>query len=375
MDKIYILSSWQRTETPPEALTSGGAATPRDSHRARPPNSLSVALSSWAAKGPPMNILPREKQIQIVAALTEGCSIRATERLTDTHRDSVMRLGVRVGQGCRRLVDGMLRNLQVNLIELDEQWAFIGKKQKRVKPEERMTALGDCYVFVALDATSKAVLSYVIGKRDATNTVALAKDLRARIVNRPQITADGFAPYPGAIEEAFGADVDFATLIKTYAVTPGNQAAVRYSPGTITSIEKKVIAGDPDMGAVSTSLIERFNLTTRMQSRRFTRLTSGYSKKFENHAAAIALQFAFYNVCRWHETIRATPGMALRVTDHVWSIGELVDAALSAPEPEPLVTDPQGSLAFTSAAKAKGQTSPTTPRKLYVIKGGKRGRR
>lgn len=322
-----------------------------------------------------MNTLPREKQIQIVSALVEGMSIRSTERLTNVHRDTVMRLGLRVGAGCRRLMDGMMRGLNVNLIELDEQWAFIGKKQKHVREEERGTALGDCYVFVALDATSKAVLSYVVGKRTAENTVALAKDLRARIVNRPQITADGFAPYPGAIEEAFGADVDFATLIKTYAVTPGNQAAVRYSPGTITGIEKKVVTGDPDKSAISTSLIERFNLTTRMSSRRFTRLTSGYSKKIENHAAAIALQFAHYNVVRWHETIRCTPAMAAHVTDHPWTVGELLDAALSAPEPEPLVTDPQGSLPFISAAKAKGDTSATTKAKLYVIKGGRKGQR
>lgn len=319
-----------------------------------------------------MHVLSREKQVQIIAALTEGCSIRATERLTDTHRDTVMRLGVRVGQGCRRLLDGMMRDLHVNLIELDEQWSFVGCKQKRATEAEKLAGTrGDCYVFVALDATSKAVLSYVVGKRDAENTIALAKDLRARITNRPQITADGFTPYPNAIDLAFGHEVDFATLIKNYAVTPGNQAAVRYSPGSITGVDKKIVSGEPDERHISTSYIERLNLTTRMSSRRFTRLTSGYSKKLENHAAAIALQFAHYDLCRWHESIRCAPAMALGVTDHMWSVAELIDAALAAPEPPPLVTDPQGSLPFISAAKAKGDTSPTTKAKLYVIKGGK----
>jgi IS1 family transposase len=317
-----------------------------------------------------MNTLSREKQIQIIAALTEGCSIRSVERLTGVHRDTIMRLGVQVGEGCARLHDARMRDLQVNVIELDEQWAFIQKKQKRVKPEEKGTAAGDCYVFVALDATSKSVLSYVVGKRSGENTMALVADLRARVVNRPQVTADGFAPYPGAIEEAFGADVDFATVVKTYTATPGNNAAVRYSPGSIRGIEKTVVTGDPDKSAISTSYVERFNLTTRMQSRRFTRLTSGFSKKLTNHAAAIALQFAHYNLCRWHESIRSTPAMALGVTDHIWSIGELVDAALLAPVPTPLAPTPAAPKGM-SAAKAKGVTSPTTPRKLYVIKGGK----
>lgn len=319
-----------------------------------------------------MNILSREKQVQIVAALVEGNSIRSVERMTGVHRDSIMRLGVRVGEGCRRLHDARMRNLQVSIIELDEQWAFIGKKQKRVTEEEKGTALGDCYVFVALDATSKAVLSYVTGKRDGLNTVALATDLRARVVNRPQITADGFAPYPGAIEEAFGDDVDFATLVKEYVTTPGNEAAVRYSPGHIRGITKTIVTGDPDKSAISTSYVERFNLTTRMHVRRFTRLTNGFSKKLENHRAAIALQFAFYNLCRWHEAIRCTPAMAVGVADHIWSIGELVDAALSASEPAPLPTPTRPKGMTASEAKGGQRYAQGGKAKLFVIKGGKK---
>ena len=319
-----------------------------------------------------VNTLPSEKQIQIVAALVEGNSIRSVERMTGVHRDSIMRLGVRVGEGCRRLHDGSMRNLQVSLIELDEQWSYIGCKAKRANDEDKKAGTrGDNYTFVALDATSKAVLSYVNGKRDGLNTVALATDLRARIVNRPQITADGFAPYPGAIEEAFGDDVDFATLVKEYVTTPGNEAAVRYSPGQIRGITKNVVSGDPDESAISTSYIERFNLTTRMHVRRFTRLTNGFSKKLENHRAAIALQFAFYNWCRWHEAIRCTPAMALGVADHIWTVGELVDAALSATEPAPLPTPTRPKGMSASEAKGGQRYAQGGKAKLFVIRGGK----
>jgi IS1 family transposase len=316
-----------------------------------------------------VNTLSRDQQVQIIAALVEGNSIRSVERMTGVHRDSIMRLGVKVGEGCRRLHDAGMRDLQVSILELDEQWSFIGCKAKRASDEDKKSGeRGDCYVFVALDATSKAVVSYVTGKRDGLNTVALATDLRARIVNRPQITADGFAPYPGAIEEAFGDDVDFATLVKEYVTTPGNEAAVRYSPGHIRGVSKTVVTGDPDKSVISTSYVERFNLTTRMQSRRFTRLTSGFSKKLANHRAAIALQFGHYNWCRWHETIRATPAMALGIADHIWTIGELVDAALSAPEAEPMTPAPRP--VGMSAGKAKGEKGGGIP-KLYIVKGGK----
>ncbi|MCW5888937.1 MAG: transposase [bacterium] len=322
-----------------------------------------------------MNILPFEKQVQVIAALTEGCSIRATERLTDVHRDTIMRLGVRVGEGCARLHGAMMRNLQVSLIEMDEQWAFIGKKQKRVKIDDAPD-MGDCYVWVALDATTKAVLSYVVGKRTGREALAIATDLRARILNRPQITADGFGPYVGAIDYAFGRDVDFAQIVKDYAAVTGNDAAHRYSPGEVIATTKTVVCGNPDPTKISTSYVERFNLSTRMHMRRFTRLTSGFSRKLENHQAAISLHFAFYNFVRVHETLRVTPAMALGVTDHVWTIGELVHAALSAPEPSPLPGPGQQTLPGLTAAQAKGETrgsyrGPRGPRKLRLIPGGR----
>ncbi len=326
-----------------------------------------------------MYTLPTEKRNQAIAALTEGCSIRATERLTGAHRDTIMRLQRRVGEGCARLHDAMMRNLQVSTLELDESWSFVGCKKRHVQPGERER--GDCYVFIALDATKKAVISYVTGKRDGANTVRLATDLRARIVNRPQITADGWAPYPDAIDQAFAGDVDFATIVKDYTATPGNDAAHRYSPGNIRGSQRTVVFGDPDPSAISTSYVERFNLTTRMSSRRFTRLTNGFSKKLRNHRAAIALHIAWYNLCRYHESIRCTPAMALGVTDHVWSIGELIDAALSAPSVPPLPTPepPRG----LSAGRAKGLIGrvpgPTVrrtpgnpgPKRFRVVKGGR----
>ena len=283
-----------------------------------------------------MNVLSFEKQVQVISALTEGCSIRSTERLTGANRNTVMTLGVRVGDGCERLHDRLMRDLNVGIIECDEQWDFIAKKQKRVKQGDP-SEFGDVWLHVAISATHKAVISYVVGKREGTYTQELADDLRGRILNRPQITADGYAPYIGAIEAAFGTDVDFATITKKYAGDSNlPDAAHRYSPGHVAGVERTVIRGRPKRENISTSYVERFNLSSRMQMRRCTRLTNGFSKKLENHRAAISLWIAFYNLCRVHETLRCTPAMALGVTDHIWMIGELVAAALESDTPPPL---------------------------------------
>jgi IS1 family transposase len=277
-----------------------------------------------------MNALPIEKQVEIISALTEGCSIRAVERLTGTHRDTVMRLGVRVGQGCTWVHDRLYRNLNVPLIELDEVWSYVGKKQRRITPADGQDK-GDQYIYTALDSVHKSILAYQVGKRDRENTQIFAADLRQRVLNRPQISSDGFHAYPDAIEQAFGLDVDYGQIVKHYRGEPPVTAARRYSPGVIVGIEKMVRSGKPDRSRISTSLIERSNLTLRMQSRRFTRLSNGFSKKLENHRAAVALFVAHYNLCRVHETIRCTPAMALGVADHIWTIAELIEAA-SQPE-------------------------------------------
>lgn len=281
-----------------------------------------------------MNILPRDRQIQIIAALTEGCSIRAVERLTGVHRDTIMRLGVRVGEGCAAVHDGLMRGLNVARIEMDEVWSYVAKKQRLVTREDG-AEVGDQYLFVAMDATGKAILSYAIGKRTAEMTNAFVADLRTRVINRPQIHTDGFQPYINAIEWAFGIDVDFGQIVKHYAIegvaTP--EAARRYSPAPVASVQRTRITGNPTR--IGTSHVERSNLTLRMQSRRFTRLTNGFSKKLRNHKAAIALYVAHYNLCRVHEALRITPAMALGVTDHIWSIDELVDTANTGALPEP----------------------------------------
>ena len=271
----------------------------------------------------------------VIGALTEGCSIRAVERLTGAHRDTIMRLSVRVGEGCAIVHDRLMRRLNVNLLQLDEVWAFIGKKQKRLKPGDSPEK-GDQYLFVALDATRKAIISYVVGKRDGTTTNAFAADLRERILGRPQISSDGFKPYLEAIELAFGADCDYGQTMKAFEGEPGADAARRYSPGWVVGVEKAVINGWPQQELISTSYVERSNLSLRMASRRFARLTNGFSKTLRNHRAAVALYVAHYNLCRVHETLRITPAMALGVADHIWTIGELLGAVLEGGAPEPV---------------------------------------
>ena len=272
-----------------------------------------------------MNILPFEKQTAAIAARTDGCSIRATERLTGIHRDTVMRLGVRVGEGCDSLHDGMMRNLQVSLLQLDEAWSYVAKKQRQTTALE--TNKGDQYVYIALDVTNKAIISYLVGKRTAENTGAFAQDIYNRIINRPQITTDGLEQYIWAIDDAFGISVDYAQLVKVYKGEPAKDAARRYSPGWVVKVRHAEITGYPDRRYISTSHVERQNLSLRMAQRRFTRLTNGFSKKLENHRAAVALYVSHYNLCRVHETLRVTPAMALGVTDHIWTIGEIVEVA------------------------------------------------
>jgi len=270
------------------------------------------------------NILPFDRQVEIISALTEGVSIRAIERLTGVHRDTIMRLGVRVGTGCDKLHNAVMRGLRVPRLELDEAWSFVGKKQKRVREGE--ANVGDQYVFIALAGAAKAIISYRVGKRTLENTQAFLWDVRERVFGAPEIITDGFRPYPSAIEEAFGANCTFGTVEKHYSAPMAVEAARRYSPADVVSITTRAVIGAPSH--ISTSYVERQNLTLRMSQRRFTRLTNAFSKKLENHCAAVALYASSYNFCRVHEALRITPAMQLGVTDHIWSIGELVAAAL-----------------------------------------------
>ncbi len=271
-----------------------------------------------------MIILPADKQVAIAAALTEGVSIRAVERLTGVHRDTIMRVGVRIGEGCAALHDSMMVNLQVGRLELDEAWSYVGKKQRKVQPTDS-TEKGDQYVFLALEGTHKAILSYAVGKRDMETTCIFMSDLRQRVINQPVINSDAFSAYPDAIERYFGHGVHYGQIVKQYAGEPPKDAARRYSPGYVVGVETRVLSGRP--GKISTSFIERQNLNFRMSQRRFTRLSNAFSKKLRNHKAAVALCVAHYNLCRVHETLKITPAMALGITHHVWSVAELVAAA------------------------------------------------
>jgi IS1 family transposase len=278
-----------------------------------------------------MNVLSRDQQIQIIAALTEGMSIRATERLTGVHRDTIMRLGVRMGVGCAELHDRQMVGIRAGRIELDELWAFVGKKQKRTTPEDAATK-GDAYTFIALASSAKAIISYRTGKRDTGNTADFIFDLRERVLGSPELSSDGFASYQPAIRDAFGADAAYGQIVKTYSVVDLRPAAsVRYSPADVVQVERRAVSGDP--AHISTSYVERSHLSLRMTNRRFGRLTNAFSKTLTNHAASVSLYVAYYNFCRVHEALRATPAMALGIADRVWSIGDLLDAALSMSKP------------------------------------------
>src|SRR6202163_2573178 len=284
-----------------------------------------------------MNILPRDKQIEIVAALCEGVGIRATTRLAGVDRKSVAKLALQVGQGCAELHDRRMVGVRVNRIELDEVWSFVGKKQKRLKHHE-VFAKGDQYVFTALAGTQKAIISYRTGKRDGANTDDFVRDLRERVLGSPEISTDGWHPYKLSVRDAFRNSAH-GVIVKTIAVTDlRKDAAHRYSPAEVVAVSRQAVAGVP--AEISTSYVERSNLSVRMASRRFTRLTNGFSKKLDNHVAAVSLYVAHYNLCRVHESLRTTPAVAQGIADRVWTIGDLIDAALATQPIDPVVTAP-----------------------------------
>lgn len=271
-----------------------------------------------------MNKLSDTEQATVIAALVEGNSIRSVERMQGVHRDTISRLMIRVADGCERLMDEMMRNLTCPRLQLDEIWAYVGMKQKTARRLNQADEFGDVYTFVAIDADSKLVPCWHVGKRTWSDTALFVDDLRGRLANRPQITTDAFAAYYGAIARAFDRDVDYAQLIKVFA-SELNDGRGRYSPPVMVQCEREHLIGRPDPDHISTSYVERQNLTMRMQMRRFTRLTNGFSKKRANHAAAVALHFAHYNLVRIHKTLRMTPAMAHGISDHIWTVGELLE--------------------------------------------------
>jgi transposase-like protein/IS1 family transposase len=267
--------------------------------------------------------LPEEKALMILRCLLEGNSVRSTARLCDVEPNTVLNILVLAGERCERLLGDKLRNVPATDVQADEIWSFVGKKEKQMQSGDSPT-LGDCYTFVALDRETKLVLNFTVGKRDQVSTDSFVEGLRlATAQRRFQITTDGFIPYRSAIETTLGDRVDFAQLIKVYRATPEGER--RYSPAEVVSTEVVVGIGQPDPKRICTSHVERQNLSMRMGIRRFTRLTNAFSKKLENHWAAICLWFAFYNFCRVHQTLRITPAMAAGITDHVWALRELLE--------------------------------------------------
>ena len=271
-----------------------------------------------------MNRLSMEKRIQIVSMLVEGNSLRSVSRMADVSINTVTKLLVDLGIACADYQDGALRGLTCKQLQVDEIWSFCYAKQRNVPAEHKDEfGYGDVWTWTAIDADTKLIPCWHVGRRNANDAYDFISDLASRVDSHTQVTSDGLRLYVEAIEGAFGCDVDYAMLIKSYGPSPDGER--RYSPAECTGIDKIAMCGQPDLAKVSTSFVERQNLTMRMGMRRFTRLTNGFSKKVQNHEAAIALHFMYYNFCRIHKTLRCTPAMEAGVSDHVWSIQEVVD--------------------------------------------------
>jgi IS1 family transposase len=264
------------------------------------------------------NVLDKGKQVQIIAALAEGSGIRQIERMTGVHRDTIMRLGVRVGKGCQSLLDAKMRNLTCGHLQMDELWGFIGKKEKHVRSTDDPTK-GDVWTYCAIDSDTKLVPSFKVGKRTHETTNAFVEDLASRLNCRVQLSSDAMPSYVNAVEQAFGANVDYAQIIKVYESSAADAEVIR--------MDKTAYAGLPDMHRASTSHVERLNGTTRLHMRRLSRLTYAFSKKLENFEAAVGLHFAYYNFVKRHSAVRATPAMAAGIERDFWTVKDLVEAA------------------------------------------------
>jgi IS1 family transposase len=274
-----------------------------------------------------VNVLSKDKQAAVIAALCEGVSLRTVSRLHDVHRDTAMRLSVAVGQGCTAVHGKLMINLQINRLELDEVWSFVKKKRKSTEASDPDT-VGDQYIYLAMDSTSKAILSWLVGKRNSRNARRFVDDVRFRVLGYPEISTDGYTPYLKAVDLAFDGQAPHGIVDKKTIFLAGDGDSDRYyAREQLIAVNRTAVNGAPRH--ISTSYIERQNLTLRMSQRRLTRLSNGFSKKYENHCAAIALYATHYNFCRVHETLRITPAMHLSITDHVWTMSELIEAALS----------------------------------------------
>jgi IS1 family transposase len=271
-----------------------------------------------------MNTLDSNRRVLVVKALCEGTSLRGTARITGVARMTVEKLLRDLGPVCAAYQDRVLRNLTCQRLQCDEIWSFCYAKAKNVTPKMRREHpdAGDVWTWVVIDADTKLVPAWFIGGRDSGAAWTFMQDVASRLKHRVQLTTDGHKPYLQAVDDAFGSDVDYATLVKIYGRPP--ETETRYSPATIIGVQAATITGDPNPKHISTSYVERQNLTMRMQMRRFTRLTNGFSKKLEMHAHMVAVHFLYYNFVRIHETLRVTPAMAAGVVDHVWEVADII---------------------------------------------------
>jgi IS1 family transposase len=269
-----------------------------------------------------MNRLSIEKRTRVVAALVEGNSIRSTCRMTGVAKGTVLTLLVDLGKACAAHHDEHVRNVPSRRIQCDEVWSFVGAKMKNTSEEKVAQGWGDAWTWTAIDADSKLIISYLLGQRGPSWAKAFVEDVASRISSRIQLTTDGLKMYAEAVEGAFGCDVDYAMLIKLYGA---DSFDTKYSPGECIGTQTAVLQGKPDPKHISTSFVERQNLTMRMSMRRFTRLTNAFSKKVENHEHMLAIYFMYYNFCRVHQTLRVTPSMEAGLTDHVWRIEDMVN--------------------------------------------------
>lgn len=319
------------------------------------------------------NVLPLERRVDVVRHLVEGASVRGTSRLTDVSPPTVLSTILLMGEGCDRLHNLLVRDLDIREIECDEQWSYIQKKQAKVDEKKDPIEFGDSYTYIALARTKKLIVSYRVGKRDEADTKAFVADLRGRLVVIPEISTDGWVSYQTAVGESFATGVDHAVINKNYKAGAGRGRKDgefdKYAPAAVDFVTKSVAHGAPNLERASTSHVERFNLTTRMHIRRFLRRGNAFSKKIEYHRAAVSLHVVWYNFCRVHETLRVTPAMEAGIAKHVWTVQELVERALSAepcdaPQPKPLAPPP-GETPVTARELPNGKGW------LRVVQGGK----
>ena len=269
------------------------------------------------------NVLSVDKKIAVIGALAEGSSIRSIERITGVHRDTIMRLGVKVGQGCTALMDAKMRNLSCKRLEMDEIWGFVGKKERNVHQGDSLE-IGSVWTWCVIDADTKLVPAFMVGDRSHYTANAFVEDVAKRMAYKVQLSTDGYHSYAEAVRRSFGQNVDYGQIVKVYGTMAFGER--RYSTSGVLSSEKSVKIGRPDVDLISTSYVERLNATTRLHMRRLTRLTLAFSKKRENFEAAVGLHFAYYNFVKRHNTLRCTPAMAAGVTGTQWKVGDLVEA-------------------------------------------------